>query len=168
ACQTYDACPAVNLAELRLGDAIYANMIMLGFAWQKGLVPISIEAIGKAIELNGVEAEENLQAFEIGRLAAHDPSTRGKGENDAPTPETMPLDELIAHRARELVGYQDEAYSKRYTDRIAKVRATDLAAGGDESLTRMAAISLYQLMAYKDEYEVARLYTDGRFVKALG
>ncbi len=168
ACQSYDACPAVNLAETRLGDAIYANMIMLGFAWQKGLVPVRLEALHKAIELNGVEKEENLQAFEIGRLAAHDPTSRGPGENDAPTPETMGLDELIAHRTKELIGYQNAAYSKRFADRIAKVRAADVAAGGDESLTRMAAISLYQLMAYKDEYEVARLYTDGRFAKALG
>ena len=168
ACRSYDACPAVNLAELRLGDAIYANMIMLGFAWQKGVVPVTLAALRRAIELNGVEAEENLQAFEVGRMAAHDPAARGPGENDAPTPETLDLDDLIARRTADLTAYQDSAYARRYAERIARLRAADLAAGGDESLTRQAAISLYQLLAYKDEYEVARLYSDGRFARALG
>ena len=167
ACKSYDACPAVNLAELRLGDAIYANMIMLGFAWQKGAVPVSLEALRAAITLNGVETQENLQAFEVGRMAAHDPAARGPGENDAPTPETMDLDDLIAHRIGELTAYQDLAYARRYADRIARLRVADAAAGGDLSLTRAAAISLYQLLAYKDEYEVARLYSDGRYAAAL-
>ena len=162
ACKAYDAMPAHKLAETQLGDAIYANMIMLGFAWQKGVVPVSSRALYRAIRLNGVEAEANLQAFELGRKAAHDPASRGPREMDGPTPETMPLDSLIAHRAGELTAYQNARYAQRFLDRIGKVRAAE-AAFGSEALTRQAAISLFKLMAYKDEYEVARLYADGRF-----
>jgi len=162
ATKSYDAAPASHLAETNLGDAIYANMIMLGFAWQKGVIPISSRALYRAIRLNGVEAETNLQAFELGRKAAFDPSARGKREDDVPTPETMPLDELIAHRARELTAYQNGAYARRYLDRVEKVRAAEAGLGSTD-LTRAVAVSLYKLMAYKDEYEVARLYSDGRF-----
>ncbi|MDX9998765.1 MAG: indolepyruvate ferredoxin oxidoreductase family protein [Phenylobacterium sp.] len=158
ATKSFDACPAQMLAETRLGDAIFGNMIMLGFAWQKGVIPVSSRALYRAIRLNGVETEANLQAFELGRMAAHDPASRGAPEAAVATPETMSLDQLIAHRAAELEGYQDRAYVRRYLDRIEKIRAL-----GDEALTRAAAISLFKLMAYKDEYEVARLYTDGRF-----
>ena len=77
AAKSYDSCPAVELAEEKLGDAIYANTIMLGFAWQKGLIPVSARALYRAITLNGVETETNLQAFEIGRIAAFDPAQRG-------------------------------------------------------------------------------------------
>ncbi|MBJ7412318.1 MAG: indolepyruvate ferredoxin oxidoreductase family protein, partial [Phenylobacterium sp.] len=162
ATKSYDAAPASHLAETGLGDAIYANMIMLGFAWQKGVIPVSSRALYRAIRLNGVEAEANLQAFELGRKAAFDPAARGKREDDVPTPETMPLDELIAHRVRELTAYQNKAYADRYLARIEKVRAAE-APLGTTDLTRAAAVSLYKLMAYKDEYEVARLYSDGRF-----
>ncbi len=162
ATRSYDAAPASHLAETGLGDAIYANMIMLGFAWQKGVIPVSSRALYRAIRLNGVEAEANLQAFELGRKAAFDPTARGKREDDVPTPETMPLDELIAHRARELGAYQNKAYADRYLARIEKVRAAEAPLGSTD-LTRAAAVSLYKLMAYKDEYEVARLYSDGRF-----
>ena len=162
AAKSVDGAPAHNLAETELGDGIYANMIMLGFAWQKGLVPVSSRALYRSIRLNGVDAEANLQAFELGRRAAHDPAARGPRENAGPTPESMPLTELIAHRARELTAYQDAAYARRYLSRVERV-ATAEALLGSEALTRAAAVNLYKLMAYKDEYEVARLYTDGRF-----
>ncbi|HEX3363756.1 indolepyruvate ferredoxin oxidoreductase family protein [Phenylobacterium sp.] len=162
AVKSYDAMPAQNLAVANLGDAIYGNMIMLGFAWQKGVIPLSSRALYRAIRLNGVDAEANLQAFELGRKAAFDPAARGKREDDVPTPETMPLDELIAHRMTELTGYQSAAYARRYADQVAAVRAAE-APLGSEALTRAVAVNLYKLMAYKDEYEVARLYTDGRF-----
>ncbi len=166
ACQSYDACPAAHLAETRLGDSLYANMIMLGFAWQKGFVPVSARALYRAINLNGVAAEENLQAFEIGRMAAHDPASRGPTDNDVPTPETTPLDDLIALRAKELVAYQSQAYADRYLRQVDAVRVAETPLGG-EALTRAVAINLFKLMAYKDEYEVARLYTDGRFAADL-
>jgi indolepyruvate ferredoxin oxidoreductase len=167
AVKSYDAMPAQNLAVQNLGDAIYGNMIMLGFAWQKGVIPVSSRALYRAIRLNGVEAEVNLQAFELGRKAAHDPAQRGVREDDVPTPETMGLDALIAHRVKELTAYQNAAYAKRYADQVAAVRAAETVLGSQahtsEALARAVAVNLYKLMAYKDEYEVARLYTDGRF-----
>ncbi|MFI4933472.1 MAG: indolepyruvate ferredoxin oxidoreductase family protein [Caulobacterales bacterium] len=166
ATKSYDGCPAVSLAEHRLGDAIYANMIMLGFAWQKGLAPVSARALYRAIRLNGVDVEGNLQAFEVGRIAAANPAERGPGENEAVTPEAMTLDALIAHRAGELAAYQNRAYADRYRERVAAVRAAESALGG-EALTRAVAINLFRLMSVKDEYEVARLYADGRFAAAL-
>ena len=166
ACRSYDGCPAAEMAEERFGDSLYANMIMLGFAWQKGLVPVSSRALYRAITLNGVAAEDNLQAFEAGRIAAYAPTARVV-EPPAPTPETMPLDDLIARRAADLAAYQDEAYAGRYLARIAAVRAAEAPLGGT-ALTRAAAVNLYKLMAYKDEYEVARLYADGRFACELG
>lgn len=162
AAKSYDECPAHHLAETTFGDAIYANMIMVGFAWQKGLIPLSSRAVYRAIRLNGVQAEANLQAFELGRRVANDPSLARAAEDHTPTPETMPLAELIAHRTRELTAYQDAAYAKRYADQVARVAAAEARLGTD-TLTRAVAVNLYKLMAYKDEYEVARLYTDGRF-----
>jgi indolepyruvate ferredoxin oxidoreductase len=166
ACQSYDPCPAAELAERRFGDTLFANMIMLGFAWQKGLVPVSSRALYRAITLNGVAAEKNLQAFEAGRIAAHDPAANA-AEAPAVTPETQPLDELIAHRVADLTAYQNLAYARRYEGRVAAVRAAEASLGG-EALTRAVAVNLYRLMAYKDEYEVARLYADGRFAQKLG
>jgi indolepyruvate ferredoxin oxidoreductase len=162
AVKSLKATPAHRLAEDQLGDAIYANMIMLGFAWQQGVIPVSSRALYRAIRLNGVDAEANLQAFELGRKAAHDPaSVRPLGAPVA-TPDTLSLDELVAHRARELNAYQDARYARRYLDQVARIRAAE-APLGSEALTRAVAVNLYKLMAYKDEYEVARLYTDGRF-----
>ena len=166
ACKRYDGCPAAEIAERRFGDSLYANMIMLGFAWQKGLVPVSSRALYRAITLNGVAAETNLQAFEAGRIAAHDPAGRAAAPTVA-TPETMPLAELIASRVADLTAYQDAAYAARYRVRVEAVRAAETAFGGD-FLTRAVATNLYKLMAYKDEYEVARLYADGRFAGELG
>jgi indolepyruvate ferredoxin oxidoreductase len=166
ASHSYDGCPAVALAEDKLGDAIYANTIMLGFAWQKGLVPVSARALYRAIRLNGVDADANLQAFELGRIAAFNPAERGAPENAGPSPETMPLDELIAHRATELAAYQNQAYADRYLKRVEVVRTAE-APFKSERLTRAVAINLFRLMAIKDEYEVARLYSDGRFDAVL-
>ena len=165
---SYEACPAQNLAAKLLGDEIYANMMMLGFAWQRGVIPVSSRAVYRAIKLNGVDAEANLQAFETGRKAAFDPEFRGEPQDRVPTPQTMPLDDLIAGRIAELTAYQNAAYADRYAKRVATVRAAETAAGGTGlSMTRVVATNLYKLMAYKDEYEVARLYTDGRFAKEL-
>jgi indolepyruvate ferredoxin oxidoreductase len=168
ATKSFDACPAQHLAETQFGDAIFANMIMVGFAWQRGVIPLSSRAVYRAIKLNGVDYESNLAAFELGRRVAHDPASMGPRDADVPTPETMPLDELIAKRAADLVAYQNEAYAKRYLAKIEKVARPKRAnGGGGEALTRAAAVNLYKLMAYKDEYEVARLYTDGRFAAEL-
>ena len=161
---SYQACPAASLAETRLGDAIYGNMIMLGFAWQNGVVPVSSRALYRAITLNGVDAANNLQAFEIGRQYAA--GLLADQAAPVPTPETEDLEALIARRGQDLSAYQNLAYTDRYLARLAKVRAAEIALGqglDDLPLTRAVAINLYKLMAYKDEYEVARLYSDGRF-----
>jgi indolepyruvate ferredoxin oxidoreductase len=167
ATRSWVSAPATHLAESRMGDAIYANMIMLGFAWQQGVIPVSSRALYRAIKLNGVDYESNLQAFEVGRKAAMDPEFKGLPEDSVPTPETMPLADLIARRTAELTAYQDGGYAARYRKRVDKVQAAEAALGAGDALTRAVAINLYKLMAYKDEYEVARLYTDGRFAAEL-
>ncbi|MGH6970851.1 MAG: indolepyruvate ferredoxin oxidoreductase family protein, partial [Caulobacteraceae bacterium] len=164
AAKSYAAFPAVALAEEKLGDAIYANMAMLGFAWQKGLLPVSARALYRAVRLNGIDDEANLQAFEMGRIAA-------AGERATPEPrprsvEAAPLDALIDHRCAELRRYQNRAYAIRYRTRIERLRSAE-APFGAEAATRAAAVNLFRLMAIKDEYEVARLYADGRFAAAL-
>jgi indolepyruvate ferredoxin oxidoreductase len=167
ATKSYEACPSQALAEHKLGDGIYANMIMLGFTWQKGVIPVSSRALYRAIKLNGVDYESNLQAFEVGRKAAMDPEFKGLPEDSVPTPETMPLADLIAKRTAELTAYQDAGYAARYRKRLDQVQAAEAALKAGDALTRAVAINLYKLMAYKDEYEVARLYTDGRFAAEL-
>ena len=161
---SYQACPAASLAETRLGDAIYGNMIMLGFAWQNGVVPVSSRALYRAITLNGVDAANNLQAFEIGRQYAA--GLIVNQTDPVPTPETEDLKALIARRGQDLSAYQNQSYADRYLARLGRVRDTEIALGqgqDDLPLTRAVAVNLYKLMAYKDEYEVARLYSDGRF-----
>ncbi|MGL4560396.1 MAG: indolepyruvate ferredoxin oxidoreductase family protein, partial [Afipia sp.] len=159
-------------AETLLGDSIATNMMMMGYAYQKGLLPVGAEAIEQAIELNGVSIKMNTQAFRLGRLAAHDPAKLAammKGdEPEAPkTLDQMSLDEIIAHRTRLLTGYQNAAYAARYRDLVDQVRKVALDGGYGEALPRTVAINYAKLLAYKDEYEVARLYTDGRFADSI-
>lgn len=158
-----DTINANALAERLLGDAVYANIIMLGFAWQRGLVPISLQALLRAIELNGVAVERNKQAFAWGRIAAADPDFLPKAD-EASKAET--LDQLIARRADFLIAYQDEAYATRYRTIVARVRNAEIALGS-EALTEAVARSLFKLMAYKDEYEVARLHMRTDFLDEL-
>jgi indolepyruvate ferredoxin oxidoreductase len=158
-----DTINANALAETLLGDAVYANIIMLGFAWQRGLVPVSLQALLRAIELNGIAVERNKQAFAFGRIAAADPEFLPKAGN-APAAET--LDEVIARRARFLTDYQDAAYAARYRETVARVRGAETGLGS-EALTDAVARSLFKLMAYKDEYEVARLHMRSGFLDTL-
>ena len=143
---------------------------MLGFAFQKGAIPLSLEALLRAIEINGAAVEMNKQAFTWGRLAAHDMSRirsvlQFRARATAPV---KTLDEQIALRAEFLTGYQDKAYADRYLAAVDKVRkAESAAAPSSAELTEAVAKNLFKLMAYKDEYEVARLYTDGSFAKKL-
>jgi indolepyruvate ferredoxin oxidoreductase len=155
-------------AETLLGDSIATNMMMMGFAYQKGLLPVGAEAIEQAIELNGVSIKMNTQAFRLGRLAAADPAKLAammKGdEPEAPkTLDQMSLDEVIAHRTQLLTDYQNAAYAARYRHLVDQVRKVAFDGGYGEALPRAVAINYAKLLAYKDEYEVARLYTDGRF-----
>ncbi len=218
---------ATQLATALMGDAIAANLFILGYAWQRGLVPISFDAIMRAVELNGAAVEMNKTAFAWGRLAVVDPEAvnaaaglvhnvptaaertvhdlpvlpplasegRESGLADALPPVrrrdelrhvpegagdtvaflplddarlSRSLDELVARRSAFLTDYQDAAYAARYTGFVQRVRAAEQArAPGSTALSEAAARYLFKLMAYKDEYEVARLYTSGDFKRKL-
>ena len=163
----FDAFDAEALAVGYLHDAIYTNMIMAGFAWQKGKLPVSLRALYRAIRLNGTKVDDNMAAFNIGRIAAADPERLIEQEDPRGEAREQTLDELIEDRAARLTAYQNAAYAATYRDVVARVRAAEDAAGLGEKLTRAAAFYAYKVMAYKDEYEVARLFTDGSFAKQL-
>ncbi len=218
---------ATHVATALMGDAIATNLFMLGYAWQQGLVPLSFEALMRAVELNGAAVEMNKTAFAWGRLAAIDPDAvfeaAGVVRNAPTAAESTPrdlqalppgewesaewgatsapraaragdelrhvpaggdgavaflplddarlsrsLDEVVARRVAFLTGYQDAAYARRYADFVARVRAAELAkAPGSTDLSEAVARYFFKLMAYKDEYEVARLYTSGEFRRKL-
>ena len=168
-----DTIEATRIATALMGDSIATNMFMLGYAFQKGLVPLKLESIEKAVELNGVAVRASLQAFTWGRRAAVDQDAVTKIAFPAePIPfrpnVAQSLDELIAIRVRDLTAYQNAAYAKRYEALVREVAAAERQkAGGRSGLAEAAARNLYKLMAYKDEYEVARLYTDGAFLAQL-
>ena len=164
---------AGRLATLLLGHSIATNMFMLGFAWQRGWVPVSRAALMRSIELNAVAVAENQLAFQWGRRAACDPEGI---ERLAAQAETAPagrrisqgLDEVIARRREFLVAYQSEAYAQGYVQLVESVRLAE--AGAVQGSTRLAecvARSAFTLMACKDEYEVARLFGDTEFERAL-
>ncbi|MGX1789414.1 indolepyruvate ferredoxin oxidoreductase family protein [Bosea sp. NPDC055332] len=156
-----------------LGNAIAANMFMLGYAWQHGGVPLSRASLLRAIELNGEAVAMNSRAFELGRRAAHDPADllAALAEAKAPTEArqiSQSLDEIVARRVDFLTGYQNAAYAARYRDLVETVRAREASVlPGQNALAEAVARYLFKLMAYKDEYEVARLYSDGAFRKQL-
>jgi indolepyruvate ferredoxin oxidoreductase len=155
------------IATELLGDSIASNMFTMGYAYQEGLIPIGAAAIERAIELNGVSVKLNLDAFLLGRRAAHDPelfaSLLKKSDRQAET-----LDELIERRSSDLIAYQDAGYARGYRALVEEVRRTeDARCRGSTALTEAVARYYYKLLAYKDEYEVARLYTDGEFRKEL-
>ena len=158
---------ADSAATELMGDSIYTNPMMLGFAWQKGWIPLGFAALMRAIELNAVAVANNKTAFEWGRRAANEGAAFEKrllpGQVIAFTQRT-PLDELIAKRVAFLTDYQNAAYAQTYLDFVQKVRAVDASAGNKNlALTEAVARYLFKLMAYKDEYEVARLHTDRAF-----
>jgi indolepyruvate ferredoxin oxidoreductase len=157
---------ANRMSEALFGDTVFANVIMLGAAWQQGLVPLSREALMRAIELNGVAVEQNSQAFASGRLAIADKSFIASLLGHAPTEET--LDQIIARRADFLASYQDSRYAERYREFVNGIGAAERDRVPDsQSLTIAVARSLFKLMAYKDEYEVARLHTQTGFQEKL-
>ena len=166
-----DIIDATGIASALMGDSIATNAFMLGFAFQKGAIPLSLEAILRAIEINGAAIEMNKQAFTWGRLAAHD-IARVRSVTQfrvRAAPATRTLDEAIAYRAQFLSEYQNQAYADRYLSTVTKVRNAEALASPDSSeLTEAVAKNLFKLMAYKDEYEVARLYTDRTFASKLG
>ena len=161
---------ATRLATHLLGDSIASNMFMLGYAYQSGMIPLSATAIDKAIELNGVAVDLNKNAFAWGRRAAFAPSSVEEIAHPMVVDRKMPtkLDEIVAHRVGELTAYQDASYAERYRQLVDRVRRAEASkADGKNELANTVARYAYKLMAYKDEYEVARLYTDGRFQSKL-
>ena len=165
-----DAVGAFNAdaaASQLMGDTIYTNPMLLGYAWQKGWIPLSQASLTRAIELNAVAVEQNKTAFEWGRRAAHDASAFQSlltpGQVVAFTKRSS-VDELITKRVEFLTDYQNAAYAQDYAAFVQKVRLVDEAVGEKSlALTQAVARYLFKLMAYKDEYEVARLHTDARF-----
>jgi indolepyruvate ferredoxin oxidoreductase len=167
-----DLVDATALASALTGDAIAANMFMLGYAFQKGYVPLSLAALERAIELNGVAVESNKLSFAWGRRAAADrkqvEALLCNTTADDMAPKSQELDALVESRAAFLADYQSASYAQRYRHAVAAIRNAEATrASGYSGLADAVARNLFTLMAYKDEYEVARLYADGTFRKKL-
>lgn len=151
---------ASDLSAAALGDSIGANLVLLGYAWQRGAVPLQRASIERAIELNGRAAQANLKAFALGRAAAF----------EQPAPPSEPpqtVTTFIERRTADLQRYWNVSYAKRYADLMQEVQSSVAGIAAAEEFVWVVARSAYHLMAYKDEYEVARLYSDGRFRAAL-
>ncbi len=155
------------LAASLVGDTIYANVLMVGAAWQSGLVPVSMKALLRAIELNGVKIEENQAAFAWGRIAAANPDAIESLLNGSETSRTESLAALVERRRAFLVDYQNEALGDRYMALIDKTRSVETSLADDTELTEAVAKSFFKLLSYKDEYEVARLHTSDDFLKSI-
>jgi indolepyruvate ferredoxin oxidoreductase len=160
---------ADHLSAQLMGDTIYINPMLLGYAWQKGWVPLSLDALKRAIELNEVAVAQNLTAFEWGRHAAHQlPAVQAllKPLQIISFKKRDRLEDLIATRIEFLTAYQNSAYAKQYETFVLKVKAKESTLGS-YLLTETVARQLFKLMAYKDEYEVARLHTDKQFLERV-
>ncbi len=162
---------AAAIAEALTGDSVTANIFLVGYAFQKGAIPVSLNALLQAIELNGVAVEANTRCFNWGRQAAADPDTLVSvvGELDGEAkPFKESLDDVINRRSQYLTDYQNSAYADRYRQLVGRVAdAAENVLPGDTRLTEAVARVYFRLMAIKDEYEVARLFTDGNFEKEL-
>ncbi|MBW2383830.1 MAG: indolepyruvate ferredoxin oxidoreductase family protein [Deltaproteobacteria bacterium] len=160
---------ATRVVEGMLGDAIGSNLFLVGLAFQLGRVPLPRVSIERAIALNGVAVEMNLRAFALGRLAAHDPKLIDDwmaSEERLGSEQT--LDDIVIRRGHFLADYQDANFAERYSTLVARMlRLESEVVPGSRRLTMAVARNAFKLMAYKDEYEVARLYSDGRFHEAL-
>jgi indolepyruvate ferredoxin oxidoreductase len=154
---------ATELTRNLLGDAIAGNLFLLGHAWQLGLVPVSLAALDRAIELNGTAVEVNRTALLWGRRAAHDPAAVARlARPHSAVPPAPTFENAFARRIAYLTDYQDAAYAERYRQRVAAVRAT-----GHAEFAETVMRNLFKLMAIKDEYEVARLYAETDFLRQI-
>ena len=160
---------ATRLAAALLGDSIAANVFMLGFAFQKGLIPLSSEALYRALELFGRSVKMNKRTFDWGRYTAAEPERvleLANGSEPSRAPDTLP--ELVLRRSSFLVEYQNEVYAARFRALVDRVAAAERAvAPGSTALALAAARSYFKLLAYKDEYEVARLHTSADFLPEI-
>jgi indolepyruvate ferredoxin oxidoreductase len=165
------AMDATAIARRLMGDAIGANALLLGFAYQKGFVPLARMSLLRAIELNGAAVALNRSAFRWGQLAAMDPArvlAAASADGAVADRPEKTLDEAIAYRAEYLTQYQNRAYANRYLETVGRVRASEAAASSRSTvLTAAFSRSLFKLMAYKDEYEVARLHADPSFAREI-
>ena len=152
-----------RLAEEFCGDTVAVNLMMMGFAAQRGLLPVTMQSLLQAVALNGVAVEFNRRAFNVGRLLAHQPDSL-----KLPVADVIgdSLDALISHRSAHLQAYQSKAWSQRYEQFVQRVQQAEQSLGG-EALTRATASNLAKLMSYKDEYEVARLYSSPEFMEGI-
>jgi len=164
---------ATRIATALMGDSIATNLFMLGFAFQRGLVPVSSEAINKAIELNGAAVKMNQAAFLWGRRAAVDPAAierliAPKAEVAPAMKISLTLEEIVARRVEFLTGYQNAAYADKYRTLVDRVKQAESSrAKGLGGLSEAVARYFFKLLAYKDEYEVARLYADPAFMQKI-
>jgi indolepyruvate ferredoxin oxidoreductase len=163
---------ASGLGQTLSGDSIAANMMLVGYATQLGLLPLSVAAIERAIEINGVAVKFNLEAFNLGRLCVHAPekieALLNSVNNTAPIERLEALDDIVAHRMALLENYQDASYASRYKALVDSVVAVDARfPEKNQALSKTVARYGAKLMAYKDEYEVARLYTAPEFMRQL-
>ncbi|MDN3921482.1 indolepyruvate ferredoxin oxidoreductase family protein [Roseateles violae] len=163
---------ALRLANGLMGDAIALNMIMLGYAWQSGAIPLSHASLMRAIELNGVSVEFNKTSFLWGRRAAVDLAAVRRAAAGEQAIAILPrrdasLDETLARFGKELRAYQNEAYARRYTDFVARAIEADRRLGRGERFGKAVARYYYKLLAYKDEFEVARLFSAPEFKREL-
>ena len=169
-----DILDATGLATALCGDSIASNLFMVGYAYQKGLIPLSGAAIERAIALNGVAVEMNLSAFRWGRFRAHDrAAVDAAAARAAPRAAAVPvssgIDDMVARRAESLTAYQNAAYARRYTDLVDRARAVEAdRAKGLSGFAEAVARYYFKLLAYKDEYEIARLLTDPAFERRIG
>ena len=155
------------VANALMGDTLYANPMLLGYAWQKGWVPLDYASLMRAIELNNVAIENNKTAFEWGRRAAHDLAAVQKLASPGQVIEFKKretVESLVKSRVDFLTGYQNAAYAEQYRAFVEQVQKAEATATGKTALTETVARYLFKLMAYKDEYEVARLHTDTTFL----
>ncbi|MDR0217713.1 MAG: indolepyruvate ferredoxin oxidoreductase family protein [Enterobacteriaceae bacterium] len=165
-CQTLHAVDAEHIAADLVGDRNQTNIVLLGYVWQLGQIPITLSSIDSAMQSLGKSAENARRAFAIGRIAAAQPDRLNQYLNIKPSQSIETLDDLILHRYQLLVEYQNEHYAQRYLSRLAQCQ--QIAQHVDaEVLTKTIAENLFKLMAYKDEYEVARLYVKTGFFENL-
>jgi indolepyruvate ferredoxin oxidoreductase len=172
--QELDFFNASAIAATYIGDALYTNPLLMGYAWQKGWIPLTFEAIIKAIELNAIAVKSNIEAFAIGRLAAEkstlittDSSNTQVIEFKRGASKEASFEAVVAFRKRELTHYQNAAYANRYATEVTALRDYETKHALEHTLSQLVAHNLYKLMAYKDEYEVARLMSTPQFRKSI-
>ena len=161
------AIDALSAADEHAGTGTVANSVLLGVAYQSGLIPVSLTSLRRAFELNGVAVEANLAAFDIGRLKS-EPTKDKVGASAKSEIDVETLDDFIARRVKRLTVYQNVEYAATYRERVERIRRVDVGSTQDDlALTRIVADVLYHYMAIKDEYEVARLLTDSEFTETV-